>query len=90
MFCIYTVAAKKWKMDIARMDILFFETDHTQNEGDSMHACRDIEAASREIFSEEGKEIIRSAKRETEAYVIFALRNADVLDFYQLVQHQNW
>ena len=88
VFCMYTIAAKKWKVDISHR---FFETGQTQNEADSMHARIEIEAARREIFSEEEwKQIIRSAKQEGESYEIFELRNADVLDFSQLVQQQNW
>jgi len=68
----------------------FLETGHTQNEADSMHARIEIEAGIRELFSEEWKNLILSAKQEGENYEIFDLRNEDVLDFSEIVQRQNW
>jgi hypothetical protein len=87
VFSMYVLAANKYNVKITHR---FLEKGHTQNEGDSVHACIERKSAGREIYTpSEWYDIIRSAKRNNQ-YTVIEINQNMIFNFKTLVQDQNW
>lgn len=90
IFAMWEYAAFTFKVKITHR---FLEKGHTQNEGDSMHACIENAHKGKLIYvPSQWVTLIRCAKVTGKPYTVFEVSNEEFLDFKPLVddKHCNW
>lgn len=88
VFALYLFAANKFKLEIIHR---FFESGHSQNEGDSMHACIERAMKNKQIYTpDQLYGIVMNAKQTGEKYQVKEMRQTDFYDIKSLITGQNW
>lgn len=88
IFALYAYAVKSLNLSITHR---FFETGHSQNEGDSMHACIERNMRNKSIYTpDQIYNIILNSKVSGEKYTMKELEQTDILDIKKLVNPLNW
>ncbi|KAJ0170598.1 hypothetical protein K1T71_013969 [Dendrolimus kikuchii] len=88
IFALYVYAAKLLCISISHR---FFETGHSQNEGDSMHACIERNLKNKVVYTpDQIYNIILNSRVTGEKYCVKELEQSDIYDIKQLVEPHNW
>ncbi|CAH1644093.1 unnamed protein product [Spodoptera littoralis] len=88
IFALYVYAAKLFDITITHR---FFETGHSQNEGDSMHACIEKNLKNKVLYTpDQIYSIILNSKITGEKYRIKELEQSEVYDLKPLVEDKYW
>ncbi|XP_045450125.1 uncharacterized protein LOC123658877 [Melitaea cinxia] len=88
VFALYLYAAIKFKLEITHR---FFESGHSQNEGDSMHACIERALKNKKIYTpDQLYGLVMNAKQTGEKYNVKEMRQTDFYDLKKLITGQNW
>ena len=88
VFALYLFAAAKFKMEITHR---FFESGHSQNEGDSMHACIERALKNKVIYTpEQMYAIVANAKQTGEKYKLKEMQQSDFFNVKMLINGRNW
>ncbi|CAH0731006.1 unnamed protein product, partial [Brenthis ino] len=88
VFALYLFAANKFKLEIVHR---FFESGHSQNEGDSMHACVERAMKNKQIYTpDQLYGIVMNAKQTGEKYKVKEMRQDNFYDIKSLITGQNW
>lgn len=88
IFALYLYASKLFDITITHR---FFETGHSQNEGDSMHACIEKNLKNKVLYTpDQIYNIILNSKITGEKYRIKELEQSEVYDLKPLVEDKYW
>lgn len=88
LFAMYLYVTMKYKVNITHR---FLERGHTQNEGDSIHACIERASKGKELFiPEDWYQLIENAKKEGKKYKVERMTQNLILDFKPLVDDNLW
>ncbi|CAH2100600.1 unnamed protein product [Euphydryas editha] len=88
VFALYLFAATKFKLEITHS---FFEPGHSQNEGDSMHACIERALKNKQIYTpDQLYGLVMNAKQTGEKYKLKEMRQTDFYNIKDLITGQNW
>lgn len=88
IFALYIYASKFLQISITHK---FFETGHSQNEGDSMHACIERNLKNKVLYTpDQIYSIIVNAKVSGEKYRVKELDQSEIYDLKPLVDDMLW
>ncbi|CAH1640749.1 unnamed protein product [Spodoptera littoralis] len=88
VFFLYTYCAKKFNVSIKHR---FLEKGHTQNEGDSVHALIEREAANTTIYTpDEWRLLVRWAKSTGKPYEVRNMTRNNFFDLKSYVNNKIW
>lgn len=88
IFALYVYAAKLFDISITHR---FFETGHSQNEGDSMHARIEKNLKNKVLYTpDQIYSIILNSKITGEKYRVIQLEQSEIFDLKPLVEDKSW
>lgn len=88
IFALYIYASKTFSLNITHR---FYETGHSQNEGDCMHSCIEREMKNKTIYTpDQVYGLIMNAKKSGDKYNVKEMKQEDFVNIKRLVSDQDW
>lgn len=88
IFALYLYVAITLHIDITHR---FFVGGHSQNEGDSMHACIERALKNKAVYTpDQIYNIIMNAKVSGQKYIVKEMQRSEIVDIKELVEPRKW
>lgn len=89
IFAMYLYAVKVFGLE--KITHHFFETGHSQNEGDSMHSCIERAMKNKRLFTpDQVYSVIMNAKVSGKSFAVNEMEQKDFFDIKKLITEKNW